>query len=224
MRTRRQHRWTGVRQVAPCLAGALIFLLPPCALPAFGADAIHARLVIVESPDSDGDGLTDALEETLGTRPDKRDSDGDGVEDGDEYRRYRTDPANPDTDDDGLRDGWEIEHRLNALSNEGDDGADGDPDEDGSPNADEQAANTNPRDPGSRLALIRITPDEPPVLTWIGGTASWQCVEYAPALNATGTRWSVIYTNPPTTLVTNELFQTPAGVRQGYFRIRIGRP
>ena len=50
-----------------------------------------------------------------------------------------------DTDCDGLPDGWEVQHGLNPLSIEGDDGADGDPDHDGATNAQELAADANPR-------------------------------------------------------------------------------
>ncbi len=45
--------------------------------------------------DSDGDGLSDKLEET----------------------QYGTDPDDPDTDNDGLSDGWEVQHGLNPLDN-----------------------------------------------------------------------------------------------------------
>ena len=49
-----------------------------------------------------------------------------------------------DTDCDGLPDGWEVQHGLNPLSTEGDDGADGDPDHDGVTNAQELATDANP--------------------------------------------------------------------------------
>lgn len=65
--------------------------------------------------DSDGDGLSDALEAILGTGLGDPDSDDDGLGDFDEVNRdgdpgtYRpgvdTDPLNPDTDGDGLPDG-----------------------------------------------------------------------------------------------------------------------
>ena len=38
--------------------------------------------------DTDGDGLTDAFEETIGTDPEDVDTDGDGYEDGDEHLNY----------------------------------------------------------------------------------------------------------------------------------------
>jgi outer membrane protein OmpA-like peptidoglycan-associated protein len=59
--------------------------------------------------DTDGDGLTDALEiSRYGTDPRKKDTDGDGLSDGDEVHRYRTDPLKADTDGDGLSDGLEV--------------------------------------------------------------------------------------------------------------------
>ena len=66
--------------------------------------------------DSDGDGLLDKLEKTLGTDPKKADTDGDGLSDGEEYNQYKTDPLKGDTDGDGLKDGDEVKtHHTNAL-------------------------------------------------------------------------------------------------------------
>lgn len=60
-----------------------------------------------ELSDSDGDGLTDIEEQTLGTDPNNADSDNDGISDGDEVRGG-TDPRNPDSDGDGISDGEEL--------------------------------------------------------------------------------------------------------------------
>lgn len=54
--------------------------------------------------DSDGDGLTDDEERSLGTDPGLSDTDDDGAEDGFEVETG-TDPLNPDTDGDGFEDG-----------------------------------------------------------------------------------------------------------------------
>ncbi|WP_437967887.1 DUF3344 domain-containing protein [Sorangium sp. So ce260] len=65
--------------------------------------------------DTDGDGLVDALEETIGTDPNDADSDDDGVLDGDEPNFSddhdgdgRINALDPDSDDDGLFDGTEL--------------------------------------------------------------------------------------------------------------------
>ncbi|MBL7471185.1 hypothetical protein IS446_00140, partial [Robertkochia sp. 1368] len=50
--------------------------------------------VCASDPDSDGDGLTDAQETTLGTDPNNADTDGDGINDGQEVNTDNTDPLN----------------------------------------------------------------------------------------------------------------------------------
>jgi hypothetical protein len=49
--------------------------------------------------DSDGDGLSDAAEISLGTNPQNPDTDGDGLSDGQEVNDYHTDPTVPDVID-----------------------------------------------------------------------------------------------------------------------------
>ena len=51
--------------------------------------------LMAEALDTDGDGLSDKLEET----------------------QYGTDVNDPDTDNDGMSDGWEVQHGLNPLDN-----------------------------------------------------------------------------------------------------------
>ena len=71
-----------------------------------GADP---NFVAVSGPlDSDGDGLSDDYEISIGTDPNNPDTDGDGLTDGDEVLKYKTDPLNPDSDFDGLKDGAEV--------------------------------------------------------------------------------------------------------------------
>ena len=99
--------------------------------------------------DTDGDGLDDEEEVTLGadgyiTNPLAADSDNDGLTDSQEMAAT-TNPNNPDTDGDSLPDGWEVKYGLNPLSGAGADGATGDPDTDGLTNAQELARGTDPR-------------------------------------------------------------------------------
>lgn len=65
--------------------------------------------------DSDGDGLSNAEEKTLGTDPNNPDTDGDGLSDGDEVRIWHTDPLKKDTDGDGFNDGDEIKNGYDPL-------------------------------------------------------------------------------------------------------------
>lgn len=93
-------------------------------------------------PDSDGDGLPDAVEALYGTDPNNPDTDGDGFADGEEVRagydplkkegnprldsdndglldheecEWGTDPFNPDTDGDGFRDGDEVKNEFDPT-------------------------------------------------------------------------------------------------------------
>ena len=92
--------------------------------------------------DSDGDGLTDAIETGLGTNPQDADSDDDGLSDGAEVNTHGTDPLTADSDGDGLSDGAEVDtHATDPL--------DPDSDDDGFSDGVEVAAGSNPNDPAS---------------------------------------------------------------------------
>ncbi len=66
--------------------------------------------------DTDGDGLTEDVEEIFGSDPQNPDTDGDGLSDGDEFNKYSTDLLSPDTDGDGVPDGIEIQARTDPNS------------------------------------------------------------------------------------------------------------
>ncbi|MFC1960321.1 protein kinase [Chloroflexota bacterium] len=70
--------------------------------------------------DTDGDGLSFALEATLGTFPDLIDTDEDGLTDGEEYRIYGSQPILRDTDGDGLTDKEEVDAGSNPLEKDTD--------------------------------------------------------------------------------------------------------
>lgn len=63
-------------------------------------------------PDTDGDGLSDALEATIRTNANLRDTDHDGLGDGREYLTFHTNPRRPDTDGDKLEDRPELKRFL----------------------------------------------------------------------------------------------------------------
>lgn len=68
------------------------------------------------NPDSDSDGLSDGLEvSTYSTDPLVADSDGDGLSDGAEVNTYKTDPLVSDTDGDSVGDGEEVQEGLDPL-------------------------------------------------------------------------------------------------------------
>ena len=90
--------------------------------------------------DTDGDGLTDDYESSIGTDPNNWDTDGDGLSDQEEDQNYGTDPNTSDTDGDGISDGEEI-------NNYGTDPATADTDGDGLNDGDEVNNSTDPSSP-----------------------------------------------------------------------------
>lgn len=79
---------------------------------------------VTQEVDTDGDGLTDAKEKSLGTDPNNADTDNDGLTDGEEVNEYDTDPLVADTDEDGLSDGDEV-NSYNTDPNAEDSDGDG---------------------------------------------------------------------------------------------------
>ena len=78
-----------------------------------------------------------------GSDPTVADTDGDGLEDGAETT-LGTSARHADTDGDGLTDAWEHAYGLDPLSDAGNDGADGDPDGDCLSNLKEMECGTDP--------------------------------------------------------------------------------
>ncbi|MCE9672523.1 Ig-like domain-containing protein [Myxococcus stipitatus] len=113
----------------------------------------------VVTADADGDGLTDAEEQALGTDPNNADTDGDGLPDGIEVKVAGTDPLDDDTDDDGLLDGNEDANHNGLV-----DAGEADPknaDTDGDLLADGlELGLTEPQ--GTGTDLTRFTPDADP--------------------------------------------------------------
>jgi len=70
---------------------------------------------IVDTVDSDGDGLLDGAEVTFKTDSFNPDTDADGLIDGDEVLIWKTDPLNPDSDGDSFKDGDEVRNGYNPL-------------------------------------------------------------------------------------------------------------
>jgi hypothetical protein len=69
-----------------------------------------------KSADTDGDGLTDGQEvNVVHANPLIADTDGDGLTDGDEANVWHTDPLKADTDGDGFSDGQEVQNGYNPL-------------------------------------------------------------------------------------------------------------
>ena len=65
--------------------------------------------------DTDGDGLTDTEEASLGTDPRRADSDEDGLFDREESVIYQSNPLQFDTDGDGYSDGQEVQNGYSPV-------------------------------------------------------------------------------------------------------------
>src|SRR6056297_2764859 len=103
--------------------------------------------------DTDGDGLSDAEEATLGTDPADPDSDDDGLDDGTEVNTTGTDPLDADTDGDGLGDGEEVNTTGTDPNNVDTDG-------DGVDDKTEVDSGTDPND-GSDFPTTGSLPPDP---------------------------------------------------------------
>lgn len=69
------------------------------------------EILLSQSDDKDGDGLTDSEEQKLGTNPQKIDTDNDGLTDHFEVNVLKTDPKRIDSDGDGISD-WNEDYQL----------------------------------------------------------------------------------------------------------------
>jgi len=104
-----------------------------------------------QNQDSDADGLPDKWERRHGLDPNSAagndgaagDPDGDTLTNTEEHDNL-TDPNDRDTDDDGLPDNWEVQFGLMPTDATGNDGAAGDPDDDGATNQQEFGQGTDP--------------------------------------------------------------------------------
>ena len=201
---------------------AVVLCLP---LGAAGSDTLYCRVTVVASPDSDGDGLTDANELWLGTATNKIDTDGDGLEDGEEYLTYGTDPVKADTDGDRMPDGWEVRYGLSPTNTADINGADGNVDGDLAVNLDEYIADTNPTNANSQLLITGISTNGGGIrINWQGGTQVWQYLECRQNLLTTAELWTIVKTNVPDTPVTNWYTDLGATNTTYFYRIRAKRP
>ncbi|PIN78248.1 hypothetical protein COV16_06120, partial [Candidatus Woesearchaeota archaeon CG10_big_fil_rev_8_21_14_0_10_34_8] len=79
------------------------------------SDGTTCEVSTESTTDTDGDGLTDAVEADYGTDSTLTDTDADGLSDYDETETYITDPLLEDTDGDGFSDYEEISIETDAL-------------------------------------------------------------------------------------------------------------
>jgi cell wall-associated NlpC family hydrolase len=88
----------------------------PTVLSTTPAAATAIPPVALGGPDTDRDGLSDALERRLGLDPTRADTDGDNLADGHELVSSDTDPHKGDSDGDRLGDAFELARGLDPLA------------------------------------------------------------------------------------------------------------
>jgi hypothetical protein len=107
--------------------------------------------------DADGDGLSNEMEELLGTDPDDPDSDNDGANDGDDaFPLNRHGQTNADGDNLGDEFEQQIVDAFEEYESIDEVGPDDDPDLDGVSNLTEFQWGTDPTDPESRVPLSTL--------------------------------------------------------------------
>lgn len=128
-----------------------------------------------------------------------------------------------DSDRDGLPDGWEADHGLDPARSVNEDGPEGNPDGDAMDNMAEYAADTDPHDSQSYLAIEGLSlSGSTAELLLQGGENSRQFVDHRAVLSA-GADWQTIVTNHPPTLTHFSLPMDGSGER-AFYRIRAERP
>ncbi len=182
-------------------------------------------------PDTDGDGLMDGWEVQYGLNPlngsgaDGRDGDPDG--DGLSNFLEQTLGSNPrslDSDNDGLPDAWEVLYGLDPASAAGISGNSGDPDGDGLTNAQELTAGTNPLEATSTLRLdLVMSSNATPRLSW--GSVAGKTYQLELSTNLFAGFVDYPGTNfPRTAASTNETFSdrlTNPATGARFYRIRV---
>jgi serine/threonine protein kinase len=174
-----------------------------------------AAATMTATTDSDGDGLSDLQEASLGTDPLKADTDGDTLKDNDELT-YKTDPLNPDSDGDGLNDGGEIGYGANPLAVD----TDGDTLPDGkevnemgtspiNPDTDGDGVNDNVDEDPGKLPTPTPTPTDTPTPTATQTPTPTPTGTYTPEPTATPTH-TPTPTATPTHTPTPTISPTPS--------------
>jgi len=106
--------------IANPVTAPLSSLIPQTAIPTPVAAPLPAPVPALGGPDTDRDGLSDALERRYGLDPLRADTDGDNLSDAQEMVTLGTDGRKADTDGDGLNDAFELAQGLDPRSPDSD--------------------------------------------------------------------------------------------------------
>lgn len=133
---------------------------------------------------------------------------------------YTIIPPAADEDGDGMPDGWEW--RFTGSLTNLQSGADND--SDGAGNLSEYLADTDPTSSNSLLTIesLGVTTDSLSI-GWRGGTGASQFLDACAQLDAEGSNWYCIATNPPPTPAATNLLLPAVGDAQRFYRLRATR-
>lgn len=189
-------RLEGVIDLAQILGAGFTNLFYVAAAPYGSADG-GALFPSAQTPEGNGDGNWVGASEFV--RVDPGDLDGDGL----------NDLADPDRDGDGLNDAWAAAHGLAPGSGAEDD------DDDGSSNAHEYRACTNPRDPASAFRFSNQTATG---LTWSAVFGK----SYVFETSDDRTHWAGLATNSPASDFPESVLHLPhAPATSAWVRLRL---
>ena len=159
-----------------------------------GTASLWLAFSLASAQDVDGDGLSNAQEQSLGSNYENPDTDGDGMSDGFEYQYWNSPTA--------------------GVAGNDDDG-------DGMTNVQEAQAGTAPNDAGSVFKILSVAPDSPStmVITWTSVPGKRYQVYFRDDLH-TGS-WQLVVPDSILATGSTSSYTTGTGMPRSYYRVAV---